>query len=380
MLEGSPAAQLYQEWEKPLVALNKLDPIGPGGTRVVEDGEDGDEALPPPSWFLLFEAAEKAEAPTYSYEKDRITVQISKDNRRAERRLKAFWKDLDAMLESRGAMPAETKALFAKAQPLETPKVTVDPPEPPATKGGKKSAKRSTGGVGKKSTGGVGKKTKKGKSLSALNIAAAAAASSAEAEADDTPVSAQPSSAAAEASSSAAGPSGTQATFTNFSAGVGVVDAPRRPALEERRQKEKTRGVPDPTKEPVRAPEGQAPAPEQQIPVSRRAMDTLTLLLGPFTVNQPVPWTEVLHMVTSIGFSVRTTKTNGSQRIFEPTDYLKNNFGVRQALSKHRPHPQDFHYLNTMREWARNTDYGMAKLGWTLDTFKLEERDGEGAD
>ncbi|KAK8017909.1 hypothetical protein PG991_007099 [Apiospora marii] len=354
--KDSPEAEMFMEWEKPMLAL-----LSNVKTEVASRSIVTKRPVPPSDWFPLVESAEKAEAPEYSYTSDH-TVKSSRANRQAERRLKTFWDALEAMLEKKGALPAETKALFDRARPLRTPRVTVDPP---AKAGGKRKLPDS------ESTGGVSKKTKTGKSLSALNIAAAAAAAAADA-ADDS-----------EAPSSIAGPSGTQtspqeATFVDFSAGVGVVDAPRRPALEERRQKEKTRGVPDPTKEPVRAPEGQAPASERQIPVSKRAMDTLTLLLGPYTENQPVPWDEVLHMMASIGFAVRTTKTGGSQRIFEPTDYLRDHFGVRQSVGQHAPHPQTYHYLQTMRDWARDRGYGLAKLGWTLDTFKLEGEKEEG--
>ncbi|KAK8115912.1 hypothetical protein PG984_012414 [Apiospora sp. TS-2023a] len=274
---------------------------------------------PPSDWFPLVEKAEKAEAPNYSRQ-DNPTIQISKDNRQAEDNLKTFWDALDAMLEEKGAFPAETKALFGRARPLHTPVVTTAP--------AKKSAKEQP----KKSTGGVSKKTKKNKQLGAHNIAAAAAAG---------PSGTQPSS------------SNQEATVVDFSAGPGFVDRPSRPNLEERREKAKTRG------------------PEMQIPVTKRAMDTLTLLLGPFTENQPVPWADTLHMMTTIGFSVHTTRTGGSQRIFKPGEELKNTYGVNQAVSKHEPHPNNWLPLHNMREWARNTGYGLAKLGWTLDTFKL---------
>ncbi|KAK8054042.1 hypothetical protein PG996_013343 [Apiospora saccharicola] len=331
----------YAEWTMPLKILKEdvnysipyYDPRLKGET-------------PPSDWFPLVEKAEKAEASNYSRQ-DNPTIQISKDNRQAEDNLKTFWDAFDAMLEEKGAFPAETKALFGRARPLRTPVVTTAPAK---TSGRKQPTK---------STGGVSKKTKKNKHLGAHNIAAAAAAG---------PSGTQPSSSSS---------SNQEATVVDFSAGPGFVDRPSRPTLEERREKAKTRGVPRPFQEPVRAPEGQAPAPEMQIPVTKRAMDTLTLLLGPFTENQPVPWADVLHMMTTIGFSVRTTRTGGSQRIFKPTEKLKNIYGVNQAVSKHEPHPDNWHPLHNMREWARNTGYGLAKLGWTLDTFKLETKGEE---
>ncbi|KAK8044573.1 hypothetical protein PG993_004597 [Apiospora rasikravindrae] len=164
------------------------------------------------------------------------------------------------------------------------------------------------------------------------------------------------------------------ATVVTFSAGTDAADRPSRLVLEDRREKEKTRGVPDPSREPVRAAPNAAPPPAQRIPVTKRAMDLLELILGEYTENQPVAWDDFVAMMKSIGFDERTTNTGGSLRLFVPLPKLTQGWGIAQTASKHRPHPEDHHYLRTVRDWARNEKYGLAKYKWTLDTFVLEKK------
>ncbi|KAK8085153.1 hypothetical protein PG997_006424 [Apiospora hydei] len=162
-------------------------------------------------------------------------------------------------------------------------------------------------------------------------------------------------------------------TFVPFGGGTGEADRPSRLVLEDRREKEKTRSVPDPSKEPVQpAADGPAP-PKQPIPVSKRVMDLLELLLGEYTENQPVAWDDFVAMMKSIGFEKRTTKSGGSARLFVPLPKLVQGWGIGMTASKHRPHPEDHHYLRSVRDWARNTNYGLAKYGWTLDSFVLQK-------
>ncbi|KAK8069010.1 hypothetical protein PG994_005626 [Apiospora phragmitis] len=259
-------------------------------------------------WHLLLKAAKQAEAFKYSYNK-KLKPEVRLSNREAEANLERFWEALDKTLETAKAFSPETRALFARAKSLRTPET-----EPPA------------GGDGSRPGG-----------------------------------------------SSSSNNANTQtATVVDFSANDGAVDRPSRLVLEERREKEKTRGVPDPSKEPVRAAPGEAPPAAKRIPVSKRAMETLELILGEWTVNQKVMWDDIVAMMKSIGFNKQNTKHGGSQRVFVSTNKLREGFGITGPASKHEPHPENHLYLQSVRDWARNEEYGLAKYGWTLDSFKLQ--------
>ncbi|KAK7942669.1 uncharacterized protein PG986_011782 [Apiospora aurea] len=234
---------------------------------------------------------------------------VRQANQQAEANLQAFWTELDSMLEKLKTMPPETKALFERARPLRTPDAGVRP------------------------------------------------------QGSTTPTTA----------TSSSNNNTQDDTFVPFGSGTGEADRPSRLVLEDRQEKEKTRGVPDPSKEPARpAADGPAP-PKQPIPVSKRAMGLLELLLGEHTENQPVAWDDFVAMMKSIGFGERTTKTGGSARLFVPTPKLVEGWQVAATASKHRPPPGDHHYLRSVRDWARNPQYGLAKYGWTLDSFVLQK-------
>ncbi|KAK7975550.1 hypothetical protein PG989_014013 [Apiospora arundinis] len=314
-------AKMYRAHLKPLEGLVELR------QSTIYRLNSWEYVIVKPPWHRLVEKGTAAEAPDYT----ECFADVKTERRReynitAERNLRHFWVDLELMLEEFDAYPSEAKALLKGAKPLFTPKKEDVPLVTPP----------------KNSKGSDNKKKGKGDDNQNTNNKGGASSSP---MAQDTPV-------------------------VTFSAGPGYVDRASRLVLEERREKEKTRGVPDPLREAVRAEPGQAPTDDKKIPVNKRAMAHLELIFGPMKTNQKVYWDDTVYMMTQIGFGYR--QGLGSARTFDPGPTLQNKYGVTEPVSKHEPHPESYHYLWDVRQWARNPGYGLGKFKWTLDSFKLE--------
>lgn len=130
------------------------------------------------------------------------------------------------------------------------------------------------------------------------------------------------------------------------------------------RAKEKTRGIPNESKEETYARLPEAPTLEQpsRFAVSKRGFKVFSTLFYTPSHEEPpgeIPWAEFLSAMASIGFSVKSL--DGSAWIFAPTTDL-----FRRCIIFHEPHPYNKIPYRTARRYGRRLE---RTYGWTGDSF-----------
>ena len=78
---------------------------------------------------------------------------------------------------------------------------------------------------------------------------------------------------------------------------------------------------------------GEAPIEDKTIPVNKRVMFLLVLLFGLYAENRRILWDDTEYMMKAIRFEVRITKTNGSLRLIQTTEFETHMLFVKLPAS-----------------------------------------------
>ncbi|KAJ5577704.1 uncharacterized protein N7459_006668 [Penicillium hispanicum] len=140
-----------------------------------------------------------------------------------------------------------------------------------------------------------------------------------------------------------------------------------RDAKRQKKEKQKTRGVPDPSRASEEAePEQEQEAPEETIyRVSKRALEAFeTVFHQPSTTNKPgeLSWKEFRHAMKSLGFEEQ--KLQGSAWHFTPPPSLQD----KGSIHIHGPHPSDKHPFHVARAIGRRL---RDQYGFEAQMFQL---------
>lgn len=135
--------------------------------------------------------------------------------------------------------------------------------------------------------------------------------------------------------------------------------------------KVKTRGTPRPTPAPVTEAEAlQRPNPADRQPtfsVDARALKVFrTVFFNPAATSTPgeLPWTDFLHAMSSVGFTIM--KLYGSVWQFQPT-----SLDVERNIQFHEPHPRGKLPFTVARRYGRRLNRA---YGWFGGMFVLNEK------